>query len=171
MPQPELITIGLLLTSTGILISMMLRQYFMSLEVLGRWKRLDSGLGHLLGRVQTGMRQNSVSILVHPITDAAPASTPSISPTRLKRRNTVVEGQVIDLDSEEDSSASATSPTDANESERRLGIMRKVMRKWWRLAGLHGHPSIAHENLGEFDVEWPRGIAPRLEGRIKIAGV
>jgi 5'-nucleotidase len=53
-------------------------------------------------------------------------------------------------------------------SERELVVLRRSMRKWWRLAGLKGTPRCADE-MGEeeLSVDWTRAIAPRVEGRIK----
>jgi 5'-nucleotidase len=50
-----------------------------------------------------------------------------------------------------------------------LGIMRRVFRKWCRVAGVQG--SLCDElKEGEFEADWTRAIAPRLEGRIRIVG-
>jgi len=39
--------------------------------------------------------------------------------------------------------------------ERELGIMRRVMKKWWRVAGLEGHPGLA--DTEEFStVHWTK---------------
>jgi 5'-nucleotidase len=56
-------------------------------------------------------------------------------------------------------------------SQHEKEIIRKVMKKWWRLAGLKDDPKVCDE-LGqkEFVVNWTKAIAPRLEGRIKEVG-
>lgn len=41
-------------------------------------------------------------------------------------------------------------------SEKELRIMRKVMKKWWRLAGLKGMPAVCAEEGEEFQVNWTR---------------
>lgn len=44
-----------------------------------------------------------------------------------------------------------------SEDERRLVLMRKVMRKWWRLAGLRGSPALCDKlDEGEFQVSWTK---------------
>ena len=49
--------------------------------------------------------------------------------------------------------------------DRELGIMRRVFRKWCRVAGVQG--SLCDElKEGEFEVDWTKAIAPRVEGRI-----
>lgn len=56
-----------------------------------------------------------------------------------------------------------------NEAE--LGVVRKAMKKWWRLAGLKGQPKCADElDTGELRVDWTKAIAPRVEGRIVEVG-
>jgi len=41
------------------------------------------------------------------------------------------------------------------DQERELMIMRRVMKKWWRVAGLEGHPGLA--DTEEFStVHWTR---------------
>lgn len=54
---------------------------------------------------------------------------------------------------------------------REVDLLRKSMRKWWRVAGLKGTPRCADElGEGELRIDWTKAIAPRLEGRIKEAG-
>ncbi|KAF2175957.1 hypothetical protein K469DRAFT_51437 [Zopfia rhizophila CBS 207.26] len=51
---------------------------------------------------------------------------------------------------------------------KRVGVLRRSMNKWWRLAGLKGQPKCADEmGEDELQVDWTKAIAPRLEGRIK----
>jgi hypothetical protein len=45
------------------------------------------------------------------------------------------------------------------------------MRKWWRLTGLKGHPAMCEEVGDDFGVSWTKGVAPRVEGRIRCLGV
>ena len=81
-------------------------------------------------------------------------------------------------------------PTEPSQKERQMMIMRRVMRKWLRLAGLHGHSKLVDELGEEFSVHWtkvgnPRSylnvsililpvslqcVTPRVEGRIRIKG-
>lgn len=47
--------------------------------------------------------------------------------------------------------------TESSEREHQLMIMRKVIRKWWRLAGLKGEPRVMDtEDEGEFVVPWTK---------------
>ena len=186
----------------GLLISMILRQYFMSLKILGKWKNF----GAEMGRVWGGIHENLHG--VHPV--KAPLSAKGSSTVAKKKEveangvgssldgeakeqqaftdgdlSTSLVGKArqqqattaqhhhhdhthADSDSEDDTSDLPAVPMQHSESERQLIIMRKVMRKWWRLVGLKGHPNMCAEQGEEFGVHWTRGIAPRLEGRIRM---
>lgn len=175
---------------TGLLISMILRQYFMSLKIIGRWKNWGSHMGRHWGGVHENLHD------VHPVRE--PARQGSIhdestgargaSKTEAAKAVPSLDGAVQssnshhrhnskqrhnsfgehDSDSEDDATDVPAVPTNLSEKERELVIMRKVMRKWWRLAGMKGHPNMCSEVGEEFGVHWTRGIAPRAEGRIKI---
>jgi 5'-nucleotidase len=93
----------------------------------------------------------------------------------------------IDPDSSEDEEHQHPNVVQMGELRKReMQLARKVLRKWWRLAGLPGHAEAADAlNEGEMEVNWthvshryPGGgeggadyvqaIAPRLEGRIRM---
>jgi len=195
----------------GHLLSMLLRQYFMSLKVLGRWKNWNSDLGHHWGTVQDEL--HSVHPVREPIipgsssehknetdpstTDASgsptarkPASEKELGAdapgligqalrndnphTHKKRKTDLDRTSDPDIthpglsDSESETDAPAV-PHEPSNRERELKIMRRVTRKWWRATGLQGHPAM-NDTQGE-GVHWTRGIAPRVEGRIRIIGV
>jgi hypothetical protein len=81
----------------------------------------------------------------------------------------------VDKEGEEDWNGSDSEDDDADlpeapAKERQLRIMRTVMRKWRRVAGLPGHADMCEQKGDEFAVPWTRGIAPRLEGRIRMVG-
>lgn len=162
----------------GMLISMILRQYFMSLKVLGRWKNWGAHMGRHWGGVHGELHD------VHPVReplkpgDAVPDGAQPMTKDTQKVPSLVGKAQhshdhadgEAASDSEDDEHLRAdlpAVPTDVSENERKLVIMRRVMRKWWRLAGLKGHPNLCEEAGEEFGVHWTRGIAPRVEGRMK----
>jgi hypothetical protein len=167
---------------TGLLISMILRQYFMSLKVLGRWKNWSHNMGRHWGGIHDNLHD------VHPVRepvkpgeahDENAVSRQPEAKSLHEITSLVGEAQRAngkkhndhhehDSDSEDDHTDVPAVPTDLSKSEHDLLIMRKVMRKWWRLAGLKGHPNMCSEVGEDFGVHWARGIAPKLEGRIKI---
>ena len=165
----------------GLLISMILRQYFMSLKILGRWKNWGAYMGRHWGGVQGELHD------VHPVrepvkpgdaaldgsADTQPGSketkrVPSLVGKAQHSHDHADEEAASDSEDDEHPRADLPAvPTDVSEHERELVVMRKVMRKWWRLAGLKGHPNLCEEMGEEFGVHWTRGIAPRVEGRIR----
>lgn len=86
-------------------------------------------------------------------------------PSAQARRPSHSAHEEVDSESEDEEHVPEHVPS---RHEHELSIMRKVLRKWWRVAGLQGHPGIGHEEEGEFTVAWTKGIAPRTEGRIRI---
>jgi 5'-nucleotidase len=165
---------------SGLLISVILRQYFMSLKVLGKWKNWSPQLGQHWGGVQDGLHA------VHPVhepssldstgtgsqndTKTADMNKTNALPSLVGKAQTQALDEDADAasDSEDDSDLPAV-PTSPSPSERHLIIARKVMRKWWRLTGLKGHPAMCEEKPSkeEASVAWTRGVAPRVEGRIR----
>ncbi|KIX09951.1 uncharacterized protein Z518_01032 [Rhinocladiella mackenziei CBS 650.93] len=130
----------------GILISMLLRQYFMSLKILGKWKH--SGMG--LTRHWSGIHDDlhSRHPLVEPNAEAA-----KDNPLDGKKRKT---GATTPLDDSEDESDHRVDDHE-DWSERELQIIRRVMRKWRRLAGLQGEARCCDSmQEGEFQVDWTR---------------
>ncbi|KAK5175770.1 uncharacterized protein LTR77_000910 [Saxophila tyrrhenica] len=170
---------------SGLLISMILRQYFMSLKVLGRWKNW----GHNMGRHWGGVHENLHD--VHPVREPVKPGEAHDEKAVARQPESKGAKEIVSLvgkaqrhhghsrkhkegenehdsDSEDDATDVPPVPTDLSEHERELLIMRKVMRKWWRLAALPGHPNMTSVVGEEFGVHWARGIAPKLEGRITI---
>lgn len=185
----------------GMLISMILRQYFMSLKAIARWK-FGEHMGSHWQKVQNSLHG------VHPVLEASPVEAPNApntgravveisaeeqAQTNGEQRESLVgralqqqkkkrgareswpvqarkaqkqDDRVGDSSSSEDEDYLPQDPA----RERELAIMRKVMRKWWRLAGLPGNARVCEQKGEDFAVAWTRGIAPRVEGRIKIVG-
>ncbi|GAB7358910.1 hypothetical protein MBLNU230_g4131t1 [Neophaeotheca triangularis] len=159
----------------GLLISMLLRQYFLSLKVLGRWgvrgrERERDGVGKgrgaegegggnaRLGHVWAGVQEelHEVHPVREPVADTSSGSGGGAGGEQAQTPFAPNEPHIPGSDG-----------SGSGDGERELQLMRKVMRKWWRLAGLKGHPRMCEELAGgEFGVDWTRGIAPRVEGRI-----
>lgn len=175
----------------GLLLSMLLRQYFMSLKVLGKFKAWSGHLGRHWGAVHENLHS------IHPVqepakpTDASgkePASVHSQAnggkessswvdkaprrasgpPSKRFKAEPDHTVYVDDSESEDDQIYTPLVPVNPTANERELFLMRKYMRKWWRLAGLTGHPNLCEERSDDSGVPWTKGITPRVEGRIKI---
>ncbi|CAI6322068.1 unnamed protein product [Periconia digitata] len=155
----------------GVLISTILRQYFMSLKVLGKWKHWGPSMDRKFTKIQTSLQRT------HTFHDASPTDS---SAPQLPRHASI--SKVLDLHKRDESPGSASdSEADPDTDEEdivdeelirftgdELAMVRRVMKKWWRLAGLKGTPKCADE-LGteELRVDWTKAVAPRVEGRIK----
>lgn len=163
----------------GILISMLMRQYFMSLKILGQWKHWSNSLNRHFNRVHQDLHGT------HPVIE----SKSQISPERAKafplqqrkpqpmpadkRSHKRTHSQSNGTRSSTDPNVEDTLDDSGSESEvddqealediklneYELALVRKVVRKWWRLAGLStkGHPNCCDSiEEGEFKVDWTR---------------
>ncbi|EON99409.1 putative flagellar associated protein [Phaeoacremonium minimum UCRPA7] len=156
----------------GILISMMLRQYFMALKVLDRWHLLGPSMDRHWGRVISGVatshpnmepssqRRDSVAV-ASPDTDDH--GWENWTASRIRDRRSSVTPLKDDLEE----FAPEVGEGDVQKVDNELRIMRKVFRKWCRIAKVH---AVCGENLKEeeFTCGWTKAIAPRLEGRIQM---
>lgn len=238
----------------GMLISAILRQYFLSLKVMGKWRRMSASLhkhwdsvhsrlhaqiggswiktpSPTVTRREANMLNNdpfdSTTNATHPKTTTTTTTTTilerrihhhthkknkprphlrrygryyeprrhhthdDISKTRISTLlstsysssdDSSVTQRSVDshLDSDSDSepeilvssheetnyiTTTATSPA---EEERRIRLARKVLKKWMRLAGVHGKTGVVDDAGEEFTPSWTWGIAPRCEGRILV---
>ncbi|KAH8596773.1 5'-nucleotidase [Bisporella sp. PMI_857] len=165
----------------GILISMMLRQYFMSLKIMGQWKMWGKSIDRHWKGVQKSMQEG----IVEPRSpEKAPGEvTSTVFPLQQRRepesREVKEANEVTKTEELLDESDGDTSTDESEEvkissekREREIKLIRKVTKKWWRLAGLSGQPKCCdNQDDGEFKVDWTRAIVPRLEGRIKMTAV
>ncbi|KAJ4371471.1 hypothetical protein N0V83_004688 [Neocucurbitaria cava] len=159
----------------GVLISTILRQYFMSLKILGKWKRWGKSMDNKFLSIQTNLQQN------HTFHEPSPTSTTSPQPPQHPSIDRLVnkrdapdsgsESEDPDADEDEDDGPMYDSRVPIQFNQRQTDMIRRVMRKWWRVAGLKGAPKTCDELGGsEFQINWTKAIAPRLEGRIKDIG-
>lgn len=176
---------------TGMLLSVLLRQYFMSLKVLGRWKCWGAHLGrHWRGvhdnlhRVHPVRKPVELGVMLSQDSSARLGPKPNTpdtvgeAPRKSAQSQTGThDGLLMPSDSEDDESHRADLPAvpvgpDAQQAvaqrERELVIMRKFMRRWWRIIGLPGHPTLADDHGDDRGVHWTKAIAPKVEGRIRM---
>ncbi|KAI0012584.1 Metallo-dependent phosphatase [Xylariaceae sp. FL0662B] len=167
----------------GILISMLLRQYFMSLRVVGQWKYWGNSLGKywtdVAGKVGASHAHHGST------TSPTPGSSP-VTPTRQRSRTAGWDdwtpqkirerkagaGQVDESDSDNDEGEKRGDRGNVDEIEqidREMQIMRRVFGKWARIAKVECQVGDELKE-GEFEVDWTKAIAPRIEGRIVCVG-
>ena len=145
----------------GLLISTIIRQYFLSLKVLRKWKKFGPSLGRHWGEIHDELHRS------HPVIEPQPPQDKVIEAFRRaankENKNSRPSspsrsGLDTPLDESEDEYGYVKPvPTHVIDRERELVIMRKVMRKWWRIAGLPGHPQLCDKlGDGEFTVHWTK---------------
>ncbi|KAF1950896.1 5'-nucleotidase-like protein [Byssothecium circinans] len=166
----------------GVLISTILRQYFMSLKVLGKWKHWGPSMDKKFSRIQTSLQQTHTFHEASPTSPTAtrkfPTTTTSPASKSLPHHPAVAKVKEQYKRDESPGASDSEADPDSDEedlhdeglirfSEREFSVLRKVTKKWWRLAGLKGQPKCADEIGGdELRVDWTKAIAPRVEGRI-----
>jgi len=178
----------------GMLISTIIRQYFLSLKVLRKWKQFGPSLGRHWEGIQDELHRS------HPVIEPQPPQDKVVEAFRRAAnrdnkyfRSSSPHDSGLDTpldESEDERSHIKPVHTHVTDRERELVIMRKVMRKWWRIAGLPGHPQLCDQlGDGEFVVNWTKvssralfcsckidsmpdstlqAIAPRIERRIRV---
>lgn len=174
----------------GLLLSMILRQYFMSLKVLGKFKHWGGHLSrhwgavhekvHSVHPVQEPAKTKTSTVTVKVPTDSASNGhkEPSASekadrrqsgpPSKRAKRHHEHADYVDDSDSDSDEAHHPLHMNGPKPSDRELHLSRKYMRRWWKAAGLPGHPNLVEERVESPGLTWTKGITPRVEGRIKM---
>lgn len=181
---------------SGVLISTIMRQYFLSLKVVGRWKMWGNSMARHWENVQKGMEDSGCRFtqprdvgMAVGVVEKVKRDLKIVGSAGGSRAIASTNGDELGSDSEFETYAktSKSKPTRTANStdnsrtadavgceqvglhERRAVVVRKVVRKWMRLAGLRGGPTAADPlGEGEMSVNWTKAIAPRLEGRIKM---
>ena len=161
----------------GILISMLLRQYFLSLKIMGQWRHWGKSMHKHWEGIHEGLHE------AHPVVEPKARSgnggvhdgATQAFPLQEKRVDVHKDTEHMELHEEasvhhhldesddEDEEMHPHVLDSAAKRERELHLIRKVIRKWWRLAGLKGHPSCCDTmDDGEFKVDWTRVSGDRI---------
>lgn len=151
----------------GILISMMLRQYFMSLKVVGQWKHLGASMSRHWAEVAGKVCASHPHYTARP---TSPLSQPNPrhasgwdqwAPAKIRERRASVAHPI----DESDNDSEGEDEIAIEKLDREMQTMRRVFSKWARIAGVDC--KVGDElKADEFEVDWTRAIAPRVEGRI-----
>ncbi|KAH9907054.1 Metallo-dependent phosphatase [Xylariomycetidae sp. FL2044] len=165
----------------GILISMMLRQYFMSLKVVGQWRYWGNNMGRHWNKVND--KVGATHTHLQPRTGLTPVS-PTMrtnlaggskgwdnwSPDKIRAR----KASAIPVDESDSEDDEVHEREEKEESEidmidKEMQIMRKVFGKWAKIAGVE--TKVGDElKEDECEVDWTKAISPRIEGRIVCVG-
>ena len=174
----------------GILISMVLRQYFMSLKVLGKWARWSPSLHRHWGSVHDRLHAGGKVHDPSPLKQRTKYDRTAPSPAG--KAKTHVDGRSVDSDTDDENDhhhdvlvSSVGSVGGVEEKKgREMDIARVYARRWMDLAGIETRVyrrwmdltkterrdvRMAEEKSGEWVLpHWTRGIAPTVEGRIVV---
>ncbi|KAJ5538893.1 hypothetical protein N7494_008372 [Penicillium frequentans] len=176
----------------GVLISTILRQYFLSLKVISKWTRWSASLNRHWGSVHTDLHREGwvkpPSSSASPVSAKAPGNPLTRPPLSGTGREAYYYGRfpqeveqhtansggtnsdAMDSDSDEDPDVLPSPDTNyvtlrafsSADEERRLRLARWVIGRWTRHAGVRS-------SLSESDSEapaWTSGISPKVDGRI-----
>lgn len=171
-------------TENGILISMLLRQYFISLKTLGQWSKWGRGMDRHWKGVHKKLHKHQPVVEPQPkapLVAETPNAVDGPSDGMLKPRPPPVQRTtstrsatdakfIDDSDDEEHTQEPDEVLDEVRMQKKQMHIMRQVVNKWRRLAGVSQPQSCDNIREGEFQVDWTRAIAPRVEGRIRIVG-
>ncbi|KAH6612832.1 Metallo-dependent phosphatase-like protein [Chaetomium sp. MPI-SDFR-AT-0129] len=171
----------------GMLISAILRQYFMSLTVLAKWsgwcpsmdshwsKVADSvAKSHsIVGKSPTSATSDTPQSKTNNDESATPKKNgwAQWTPARLRQTRSHVPPPNEDDSDTESGEDVEHARENVRSVDRELAIMRRVFRKWCRVAGVRGDAAGGTDDVVEGDLggaSWTRAIAPRVEGRIRM---
>ena len=150
----------------GILISMILRQFFMSLKVLGRWRRWGPHISQHWNGVQE--RLHACEILSSDDSKSNIDNGISESHGTDEKSSPHVVEHRVDSDSEDENVGekdldNALIPTDGYQKQREKHVARTTMKKWMRKAGVRRESvsMLSEEQSSTFVPHWTKAIAPR----------
>ena len=169
----------------GILISAMLRQYFMALRTVGKWNQLSEHWESVASRLRSTQTVQTTD-------EQAMAASPTLPENSLDRSNSweafisarlglnkAPQDEEQDDYEEVEAIEEGSPPYDSQVSTEvgedpdqqmdvELLLMRKFWARWVEKAGVES--KVCDPVLGSCFVDWTRLITPVLEGRIKMVG-
>ena len=186
----------------GVLISMILRQYFLSLKIIGRWRRWGPNMHRHWDGVHDKLHNSGGMKVREPSAKAAidHDSVPIANPPKHGRNGSLKHPRpaprtrssnaaepvddAVDSDTDDDTDTASGNTAHAHHRSSSMGVRedreqylrRSVAKKWMRLAGIKREhidclDEVGSERDAEFLPSWTKGIAPTLEGRIRIIKV
>lgn len=152
----------------GILISMILRQFFMSLKILGRWRRWGPHISQYWNGVQE--RLNACGDVLGPDNPKEGGEDDTKRNPKIDAKSTMrLVGHRVDSDSEDENVGendihNSLVPTDGYQRQREKHVARTTMKKWMRKAGVRRESVgvVPEEQSSTFVPHWTKAIAPRL---------
>lgn len=162
----------------GILISMVLRQYFMSLKILGKWARWSPSLHRHWGGVHDRLHAGGKVHEPGSVKEGTKHWRAGIVRAQGGKGRIDVNGRFVDSDTDDEKESlsddrtwSVGSVGSVEEKKRReMHVARVYTRRWMNLAGIERRDvGMVGDKAGEWELpHWTKGIAPRVEGRIIV---
>jgi 5'-nucleotidase-like protein len=142
----------------GVLISTIIRQFFMALKVVDRWRLWGASMEHHWDKVVQGLRRNSAIPMHEPIIEN---KRPLSLPPHMREEKTHRDGTSSPYDSDAeplDHSVNLMSKVFKNDQQEIL--IRRILRKWRRIAGIRQDTETC-DSLGidEFQASWTKVCA------------
>ena len=146
----------------GILISMMLRQYFMSLKVMGKWRRWGPSLHRHWDSVHRDLHTDGKVREAKELKKGVKHSR-SGDVKEADENARMVDGRLVDSDTEDEEHETGKKPvTEKGEREREMQVARWAVRRWMDSVGVHrGSVGMVDHHEDEYMPLWTKGIAPR----------
>ena len=160
----------------GILISMMLRQYFMSLKVLGKWARWSPSLHRHWGGIHQQLHVDERVKKPGSANSGMKHGCNGSQKTNGEVVKTKVRGVSVDSDTDDEKDAHLDHRRGHEDVTKRrwMHVARVFSRRWMDLAGIDRQqvsPVDPHPSNADWVLPmWTHGIAPRVEGRILVEG-
>jgi 5'-nucleotidase len=154
-PEDEIVS-----EENGVLISAILRQFFLSLRVVDKWAAVKEDASARRHWDAVGRGAAEAYDVVEPRHDGTGHRTPVqrvVQESRAPESGGGGSGYDSDADTEPNGETSAAAVADGEAQERRLSVVRRVVRKWRRLAGLCEDAQACDAlRAGEFGVLWTK---------------
>jgi 5'-nucleotidase len=145
----------------GVLISTILRQFFMALRIVGRWHNWGRSMERHWGGVLKDMSrsENPTVVKAHPRTRTTAVVDQSKTDDLVGSEDSEVEPETGD----------GSQSQSGTRNEQEVVLVRRVLKKWRRLAGVKVDGETCDSmKIDEFNVSWTNAVAPQLEGRIQL---
>ena len=136
----------------GVLISMIIRQYFLSLKVLSRWKR-----GTSVCRLFEGLHRHQTTF---------GCLSQRTVPEEEKHGEGTESSEEEDDIVEKEGSSPVKGKMSTEEEMRLFELKKRVARKWEMLTK-EGR-NLRRNGAADVNVDWCRSVRPQVEGRINI---
>jgi 5'-nucleotidase len=137
----------------GVLISTVIRQFFMAMKIVDRWRLWGASMEKHWDKVCQGLKRDSAIPMVEPVTEKKPLPLP-LHMREIAQR----DGASSPYDSDAESLHYSEDPMPkVFENDQQEILIQRMLRKWKRIAGIRQDTETC-DSLGikEFQVSWTK---------------